>query len=96
MISHSEILSASKVAQIASRYGFDADERIVRENTEQARQYHGKPCGRSENGRGGLFHADLLLDSYLAQESLHRTLRCGCGCRTLRMPPTAPTGTIDA
>ena len=70
----SDILPAFTIAKIAARYGFDADERIVRENAEQACQYHGQPCGKSENGRYGLFDAEMLLDSYLAQESY--TGRC--------------------
>jgi hypothetical protein len=69
-----DVLPASTVAVIAARYGFDPAERVVTENAEQARQYHGKPCGRSENGRDGAYDAVELLDSYLAQESY--TGRC--------------------
>ncbi len=73
-VTASDILPAFKVAAIAARYGFDPAERVVIENAEQARSYHGKPCGRSENGRNGAFVAEMLLDSYLAQESY--TGRC--------------------
>ena len=64
-------LTDKQVADIADRFDFKSDSRIVTDNAQQADEYHGSQAPHPDWGTDSLgrYDAAKLLDGYLREES---------------------------
>ncbi len=70
-------LTQAQIAELATKYGFDANDKMVQENAAQADKHHGTPNSLFDGDlkrfwgcdATGCYNAYNLLDGYLSEEA---------------------------
>jgi len=71
------MLNQAQINELAAKYGFEPNSKLVIENAQQANEYHGQKCHNFDGDlkrfwtcdRTGHYNAYNMLDGYLSEES---------------------------